>query len=187
MATFSGLRALFTGRASSLLQINSFHISQTNHSRKVNQAIFTCSRNFYVWNRVAAIQHIHLKPSLPSLGLVLDSSSHSSNCSSRSTGILLALTSRRTFYNSSSNSTGLSQKSSTTEKENSKGKGEQSDKDGKKESYWFGKNSWRLGLIFLGGALISWGVGLVSIWGRTFFSSSNANTSRYLYPGGFVN
>ncbi|XP_012942462.1 mitochondrial import inner membrane translocase subunit TIM50 [Aplysia californica] len=34
-----------------------------------------------------------------------------------------------------------------------------------KESWWRGKNSWRLGLIFLGSACITWGVGLVTTWG----------------------
>ncbi|XP_059148229.1 mitochondrial import inner membrane translocase subunit TIM50-like [Physella acuta] len=38
-------------------------------------------------------------------------------------------------------------------------------KDVKKESWWNGKNSWRLGLITLGGLCIFWGVGLVSVWG----------------------
>ncbi|GFN87019.1 mitochondrial import inner membrane translocase subunit tim50 [Plakobranchus ocellatus] len=42
---------------------------------------------------------------------------------------------------------------------------EKSDKEPKKESWWRGKNSWRLGLIFLGGTFITWGVGLVNIWG----------------------
>uniref|UniRef100_A0A2C9JZ92 Mitochondrial import inner membrane translocase subunit TIM50 n=1 Tax=Biomphalaria glabrata TaxID=6526 RepID=A0A2C9JZ92_BIOGL len=37
--------------------------------------------------------------------------------------------------------------------------------DKKKESWWRGKNSWRLGLILLSTAMVSWGVGLISIWG----------------------
>ncbi|CAL1526193.1 unnamed protein product [Lymnaea stagnalis] len=40
-----------------------------------------------------------------------------------------------------------------------------SDESGKKDSFWRGKNSWRLGLILLGTCCVSWGVGLVYIWG----------------------
>lgn len=44
--------------------------------------------------------------------------------------------------------------------------GDKSGSDKQRDSWWRGKNSWRLGLIFIGGVMTAWGVGLVSIWGK---------------------
>ncbi|GFR60291.1 mitochondrial import inner membrane translocase subunit TIM50 [Elysia marginata] len=55
--------------------------------------------------------------------------------------------------------------SGSGKKEDQKESDGKSDKEPKKESWWRGKNSWRLGLIFLGGTFITWGIGLVNIWG----------------------
>ena len=62
-------------------------------------------------------------------------------------------------------STQTSADSSSDKKEHQKGSDEKSEEP-KKESWWRGKNSWRLGLIFLGGTFITWGIGLVNIWGE---------------------
>ncbi|CAG5124574.1 unnamed protein product [Candidula unifasciata] len=50
-------------------------------------------------------------------------------------------------------------------KKDDPGSDDKSNPDKQKDSWWRGKNSWRLGLIFIGGVLTAWGVGLVSIWG----------------------
>ncbi|KAH9509089.1 Mitochondrial import inner membrane translocase subunit TIM50 [Bulinus truncatus] len=56
----------------------------------------------------------------------------------------------------------LSGKNAENEKKES---GTEESENKKKESWWRGKNSWRLGLILLSTAMVSWGVGLISIWG----------------------
>ncbi|RUS85071.1 hypothetical protein EGW08_007165 [Elysia chlorotica] len=71
----------------------------------------------------------------------------------------------RTLSTSSSEKTASTQTLSDSGSSDNKESDGKSDQEPKKESWWRGKNSWRLGLIFLGGTFITWGVGLINIWG----------------------
>ena len=72
---------------------------------------------------------------------------------------------RRKFSTSTTEHTASTQTSSDSASDKQESN-EKSEKEPKKESWWRGKNSWRLGLIFLGGTFITWGIGLVNIWGK---------------------
>ena len=55
-----------------------------------------------------------------------------------------------------------SKKSTTAEQEPAK----EEKKEKKKESWFTGKNQWKLGLLLMGGSVVTWGSLLISSWGK---------------------